>query len=90
MPHRIVNFLFRILLCILFFSVPFNGMAQSTLGDAIKEQLEILNDSPNDKNALRQISMYYLNQAKFDDAIEYANRLMKIGEEEEDEQVPEP
>ena len=86
MPHRIINFLFRILLCILFFSVPFNGMAQSTLGDAIKEQLEILNDSPNDKNALRQISMYYLNQAKFDEAIEYANRLMKIGEEEEDEQ----
>ena len=85
MPHRIVNFLFRLLLCMLLFFVPSKGMAQNTLSDAIKEQLEILDDCPNDKNALRQISMYYLNQAKFDEAIEYANRLMEIGEEEEDE-----
>lgn len=85
MPHRIVNFLFRLLLCMLLFSIPFKGMAQGTLSDAIKEQLDILNDCPNDKDALRQISMYYLNQAKFDEAIEYANRLMEIGEKEEDE-----
>ena len=31
MPHRIVNFLFRLLLCMLLFSIPFKGMAQGTL-----------------------------------------------------------
>ena len=40
-------------------------MAQNTLGDAIKEQMQILDIHPDDKSALRQISMYYLNQAKF-------------------------
>lgn len=86
MPYRIVNFLSSWMLGLLFFAAPFKGMAQNTLGDAIKLQLDILNSHPDDKTALRQISMYYLNQANYDEAIEYANRLKLVGLEEEDEQ----
>lgn len=86
MPHRIARFLFHLILCLLCFSTSFKCMAQNTLGDAIKEQMQILDIHPDDKSALRQISMYYLNQAKFDEVIEYASRLMEVGEQEEDEQ----
>lgn len=86
MPYRIAISLFRLMLCMLFWTVPFKCLAQNSLNDAIKDQLKILYNYPNDKMALRQISMYYLNQANFDEAIEYANRLKRIGDEEDDEQ----
>ena len=58
---------------------PIYGWAQNTINDAITQQLEILDKEPKNKEALRQISMFYLNQANFKKSIEYANQLMEIG-----------
>ena len=58
---------------------PLRVIAQNTLNEAIQVQLGILQKNPEDKEALRQLSLFYLNQANYDQCIEYANRLMKVG-----------
>lgn len=72
------------MLCALFMLIPSRGLAQNTLSDAITEQLQVLNNDSDNKSALRKLCMYYLNQANFDKSIEYANQLMKIGDEQND------
>jgi len=72
------------MLCIGLMLIPSRGWAQNTLSDAITEQLQVLDNDPDNKDALRLLGMYYLNQANFDKSIEYANRLMKIGDEQND------
>ena len=73
------------MLCIGLMLIPSKGWTQNTLSDAITEQLQVLDGDPGNKDAIRQLSMYYLNQANFDKSIEYANQLMKIGDEQKDE-----
>lgn len=72
------------MLCIGLMLTPLKGWSQNTLNDAITEQLQVLSHDPDNKDALRQLSMYYLNQANFDKSIEYANLLMKAGDEQKD------
>lgn len=84
MHHRLVSSFIRLIFFILLFVVSLNGMAQNTLSDAIAEQLQALSKDSCNREALRQLCMYYLNQANFDKSIEYANQLMKIGDEQKD------
>ena len=65
--------------------LPARGAEQNTMGEIIDSQLEILKEKPNDIEALRQVSMSYLNQANFDKAIEYADHLMEVGITQKDE-----
>ena len=76
----------NIILYIIITLFPLKGLAQNTLNDAITHQLEVLEKEPGNKDALRKLSMYYLNQANFDKSIEYANRLMETGDEQQDQE----
>ena len=69
----------NIILYIIIILFPLNGLAQNSLSDAITHQLEVLGDDPNNKEALRQISILYLNQGNYQKSIEYANKLMDLG-----------
>ena len=55
------------------------GAEQNTMGKIIDQHLEILKENPDKIESLRNVCMYYLNQANFEKAIEYANRLMEVG-----------
>ena len=80
MMHVDINRIFNCLVGILIFMFfPLRVIAQNTLNEAIQVQLGILQKNPEDKEALRQLSLFYLNQANYDQCIEYANRLMKVG-----------
>ena len=63
MHHRLVSSFIRLIFFILLFVVSLNGMAQNTLSDAIAEQLQVLSKDSCNREALRQLCMYYLNQA---------------------------
>ena len=77
---------FIILIChFLLVCLPVKGAEQNTMGEIIDSHLEVLKDNPNDIEALRQVCMYYLNQANFDKAIEYADHLMEVGIKQKDE-----
>lgn len=64
--------------------LPARGAEQNTMGEIIDSHLEVLKDNPNDIEALRQVCMSYLSQANYDKTIEYANRLMEVGNIQED------
>lgn len=82
-PRKEFNMTYRryknIILYIIITLFPLKGLAQNTLNDAITHQLEVLEKEPDNKEALRQLSMFYLNQGNFEKSIEYANQLMEIG-----------
>ena len=61
------------------------GAEQNTIGQIIDHHLEILKENPDEIESLRKVCMYYLNQANFDKAIEYADHLMEVGIAQEDE-----
>ena len=55
------------------------------MGKIIDQHLEILKENPDEIESLRKVCMYYLNQANFDKAIEYADHLMEVGIAQKDE-----
>lgn len=77
--------LYSILICcFLLTCLPANGAEQITMGEIIDYHLSILETKPNDVESLRKVCMSYLNQANFEKAIEYANRLMEVGSTQKD------
>lgn len=77
---------FIILIChFLLVCLPVKGAEQNTMGKIIDHHLDILKKNPDDIESLRKVCMYYLNQANFDKAIEYADYLMEVGIKQKDE-----
>lgn len=77
---------FIILIChFLLVCLPVKGAEQNTMGKIIDHHLDILKKNPDDIESLRKVCMYYLNQANFDKAIEYADHLMEVGIKQKDE-----
>ena len=77
---------FIILTChFLLVCLPVKGAEQNTMGKIIDHHLDILKKNPDDIESLRKVCMYYLNQANFDKAIEYADHLMEVGIKQKDE-----
>lgn len=77
--------LYSILICcFLLTCLPASGAEQNTMGEIIDYHLSILETKPNDVESLRKVCMSYLSQANYDKTIEYANRLMEVGNIQED------
>lgn len=58
--------------------------ARDAINDSISVLAKHLEKFPNDKEALRKISFFYLNKADYDNAIKYGKRLFDIGYTEGD------
>ena len=58
--------------------------AQETILPAIQQQEQILKRNPEDMRALKELCFLYLHKADYHKAIEYGERLFKIGYEKQD------
>lgn len=69
---------YLMLMFVLLFQMAHTAFGQDALSRAIKEQKEILNNDPQNKEALRRIGMLMLNKADYDQAIQYGAKLLEV------------
>jgi tetratricopeptide (TPR) repeat protein len=80
-----IKFFITLIVFFLLTCLSARGAEQNTMGKIIEHHLEILKENPDEIESLRKVCMYYLNQANFDKAIEYADHLMEVGIAQKDE-----
>lgn len=60
--------------------------ANNDVLNEILSKKSILENEPDNKYILKEISFLYLHQANFDDAVEYGNRLLRLGNKSGDDE----
>lgn len=73
-----------ILIIFLIIGIQVRIPAQETILPAIQQQEQILKRNPEDMRALKELCFLYLHKADYHKAIEYGERLFKIGYEKQD------